>query len=448
MVRVKLTPERIRRFSCPTGKQQAFIWDTDSPRLAVRVTGSGAKSYIFESKLDRKTIRRTIGDCANWTIEDARAEARKLKVQLDTGVDPREEDRGKVEAKARARAMQEAERQTAEARKRYTLRALCNAYVELLEARGKKKSAAGAKSAFKCHLQEDTAALPVNEVTPRHIAELVRTVSEAGKERAAGILRSYLSAAYNAARRAPFDAKLPAGLIPFNVEINPVAPVAVIKVRAGDRHLSPGELREYMRRLGDTPADLALRLALLTGGQRMAQLLRARVSDFNPDAKTLRLFDPKGKRTEPREHLLPLAPRAAALVDSLAAAAEARESSWLLSSFGDTPIAETTPGKRVAEICAAMQGEPFDLRDIRRTCETMLAGMGVSRDTRAQLLSHGLSGVQAAHYDRHQYMSEKRAALEAWERKLDEIALGRKTPGNVRELRRKGDTAKGAGWDC
>ena len=31
-------------------------------------------------------------------FEDARAEARKLKVQLDTGVDPREEDRGKVEA--------------------------------------------------------------------------------------------------------------------------------------------------------------------------------------------------------------------------------------------------------------------------------------------------------------------------------------------------------------
>ena len=86
MVRVKLTPERIRRFACPAGKQQAFIWDTESPRLAVRVTtGSVSKSYIFESKLDRKTIRRTIGDCANWTIEDARAEARKLKVQLDTG---------------------------------------------------------------------------------------------------------------------------------------------------------------------------------------------------------------------------------------------------------------------------------------------------------------------------------------------------------------------------
>jgi hypothetical protein len=33
--------------------------------------------------------------------------------------------------------------------------------------------------------------------------------------------------------------------------------------------------------------------------------------------------------------------------------------------------------------------------------------MGVSRDIRAQLLSHGISGVQAQHYDRHDYLKEK-----------------------------------------
>ncbi len=81
--------------------------------------------------------------------------------------------------------------------------------------------------------------------------------------------------------------------------------------------------------------------------------------------------------------------------------------------------------------CAA-----FDLRDIRRTCETMLAGIGISRDTRAQLLSHGISGVQAAHYDRHTYTEEKRAALVAWEQRLDEIANG-KQAHNVVQIKRK-----------
>ena len=68
-----------------------------------------------------------------------------------------------------------------------------------------------------------------------------------------------------------------------------------------------------------------------------------------------------------------------------------------------------------------MQVEPFNLRDVRRTVETMLAGMGVSRETRAQLLSHGLGGVQAVHYDRHSYMDEKRAALRAWEAHLESL---------------------------
>ena len=84
------------------------------------------------------------------------------------------------------------------------------------------------------------------------------------------------------------------------------------------------------------------------------------------------------------------------------------------------------PGPRVTEIAAAMGGEPFDLRDIRRTVETMLAGLGVSRDIRGQLLSHGISGVQAQHYDRHDYLKEKHAALIKWERHLMRIASGEK----------------------
>ena len=51
------------------------------------------------------------------------------------------------------------------------------------------------------------------------------------------------------------------------------------------------------------------------------------------------------------------------------------------------------------------------MADLRRTVETRLAGMGVSKDIRAQLQSHGLSGVQIRHYDQHDYAEEKRHAL-------------------------------------
>jgi len=204
-----------------------------------------------------------------------------------------------------------------------------------------------------------------------------------------------------------------------------------------------------MAALGDDLADQALKLALYAGGQRMAQLLRAKVSSYDEHTQTIRLWDGKGKRSTPREHLLPLAPKAATIVRTLIMRAKQLEQEnakkegrdpgfsnlWLFSSAGKTQLVETTPGKRATAICKDMKCDAFDLRDIRRTCETMLAGAGINRDTRAQLLSHGLSGVQAAHYDRHTYTDEKRAALIAWEQRLEEIAKGKKpmkqSKGNV-----------------
>ena len=173
------------------------------------------------------------------------------------------------------------------------------------------------------------------------------------------------------------------------------------------------------------------------------------MADFDPATATLRLWDGKGRRTQAREHLLPLAPQAAALVARLVDRAKGMESAnakaegrspdfaglWLFSTRGRVPMTETTPGKRATEISASMGGEPFDLRAIRRTCETMLAALGISKDIRAQLLSHGISGVQAAHYDRHTYADEKRAALVAWEARMQAIITCKDLPANVRRLR-------------
>jgi integrase len=168
-----------------------------------------------------------------------------------------------------------------------------------------------------------------------------------------------------------------------------------------------------------------LRLALYAGGQRMRQLLRATVADW--DGERLRLFDTKGRRQAPRAHLLPLGPEAADIVERLAAQAKERGTQLLYSTHGTKPLSDFTLSKRVNEISAAMGGEAFDLRDIRRTAETMLAAMGVNRDIRAQLLSHGISGVQAMHYDRHDYIKEKADALAKWEKRLAEIEKGKKT---------------------
>lgn len=99
-----LTVGAIERLTCPDGKAQAFLRDTQSPGLRVRVTASGAKSFVFEAKLNRQTIRRTIGDARAWTIEDARRESNRLRVELDKGEDPRETEKAKAAEKAARKA--------------------------------------------------------------------------------------------------------------------------------------------------------------------------------------------------------------------------------------------------------------------------------------------------------------------------------------------------------
>jgi hypothetical protein len=101
----ELTAGLIERLTCRTDiKAQAFLRDSKAPGLRVRVTNTGTKSFVFEAKLNRQTIRRTIGDVRAWSIEQARQEARRLAVVLDGGQDPREIERQQQADKAAVKA--------------------------------------------------------------------------------------------------------------------------------------------------------------------------------------------------------------------------------------------------------------------------------------------------------------------------------------------------------
>jgi len=102
MARERLTTDRIRRFICPPGTAQSFLWDVDVPRLAVRAT-AGAQAFVFQSEVAGKTVRVTIGSTRTWTLQAARAEARRLQTMVDQGIDPRQEKRERIaEAEAAA----------------------------------------------------------------------------------------------------------------------------------------------------------------------------------------------------------------------------------------------------------------------------------------------------------------------------------------------------------
>ena len=125
MAKVNFTAERVAAFKCEAGKQQSIMWDAKTPGLGLRVTAAGARSYIFETRLEGKTIRITIGDVRTWTVGKAQAEATRYKAQTDQDIDPRQ-----VRAEQHAvQAAVKAETAAAALRESVTLGAVWPVYV-------------------------------------------------------------------------------------------------------------------------------------------------------------------------------------------------------------------------------------------------------------------------------------------------------------------------------
>ena len=161
------------------------------------------------------------------------------------------------------------------------------------------------------------------------------------------------------------------------------------------------------------------------GGQRPTQLLRLTPKQVDVSGATVTLLDPKGRNrhANPRRHLLPIHGDLMPVIRRRLAETDGAESP-MFSTHGRVPLRKETVALLVTEIAKAMQkaGElergPFSMRDLRRTAETHMAALAISSDVRAQIQSHGLGGIQARHYDRHDYMPEKRKALELWSRRF------------------------------
>jgi hypothetical protein len=68
-----------------------------------------------------------------------------------------------------------------------------------------------------------------------------------------------------------------------------------------------------------------------------------------------------------------------------------------------------------------MKGEPFKAADIRRTAETQLAALKISKDVKTEPLSLGRNSLIAGRFHHHQYLDDKRQVLEEWEVALKKV---------------------------
>lgn len=91
MAKVTFTEGTVSGLACDPGKAQTIHWDAKADGLGCRVTSTGAKAYIFQSRLNGASLRVTIGSPNAWPLRKAQTEARRLQTLIDQGIDPRHE---------------------------------------------------------------------------------------------------------------------------------------------------------------------------------------------------------------------------------------------------------------------------------------------------------------------------------------------------------------------
>jgi len=370
------------------------------------------------------TIGEWAGSGGTLSLEAARSRALALSDRYRNGErdlsaaleSERWETRRRLQAEARAR-------EDVLAREQSTLKALMNAYVADLRRRSKGSSASAVAAAVQRHIVEPwphLAAKPADELDLQDLLIMVRRVVGQGKLNEARKLRSYLRAAYTSGINAQQDASASAELLALKIRANPARDLAPIAGAsgAGNRNLTPKELRSYWCYIAAKRDNVgaALRFHLLTGAQRIRQLSRARLENVDFERGTLMLYDSKGRRAHAAPHLVPLTGPA---LDALRDMAAERMGDYIFTlTYGRSGIGDGDLSRKLRDVAGEMEKAGhlehglFTLADLRRTVETQLAAARVPRELRGQLQSHGRGGIQARHYDRHDYLDEKRETLE------------------------------------
>ena len=400
--RVNLTAGVIERLTCPNGKQQAFMRDSEAPGLRVRVTAAGAKSFVYEAKLNRQTIRRTIGDVKLWSIEQARTEARRLAVVLDGGQDPREIERQqlatKAAEKAAATAQVEADKVAA-----VTMGEVWAAYIEQrrpfwgeLHYRDHidKAKAGGLPSGRRGGGKQLTKPGPLAALMPLALKDLdqatiERWASDEGKTRPSSarlawrLLTVFLTWC---AEQPEYAALLPAK----NPAKTKKAREALGKAGTKSDVLQRGQLAAWfaaVRQIQNPVISACLQTMLLTGA-RPGEVLALRWEDVNTQWKGISIRDKvEGTREIPATpymlHLLAALPR---------------RNEWVFPSHTSASGCLTEPNNPHTRACKAAGLEGLTLHGLRRSLKSLTEWLEVPVGVVAQIQGHKPSATAEKHY--------------------------------------------------
>ncbi|MGC9422691.1 tyrosine-type recombinase/integrase [Vibrio sp.] len=400
-----------------------YEWDNDGQRgtgkLAIQVTPKGSKRFVFRYFIQRKATFIPLGQFPELSLTDARAKQRELGELLLSGVNPKEWLENKE------KTTQQAKRE--EARKG-SIQQLFNAYVAQMEKDGKRTHDKVLVALEKEVYPVIPPATKAKDVTTHDVMLVLAAMIKRNAKTQSNRVRSHIMAAFNYGLKHDND---PANFIDeakFGLVFNPVTPIPKQKdaERVGERYLKINEVlaliddlnNEYQRFKMSHPVRHLILLCFFTGGQRPYELVASKWEAIDWEQKTLLITPDISKNKRP--HLLPLTDSA---LDILRKQRLNNDSKFIFPHrLDDTKHMRTDSLSQAIDRYRTNtpQIDPFTARDLRRTCKTLMGELGISKSIRDRLQNHALNDVSSKHYDRYEYLPEKRKALESWEQRLQQ----------------------------
>ncbi len=383
------------------------VTDPASPGLQLRVETTGDKRWILRFFWHGRRQRIVLGKFPLVSHSAAQGLAQRARNLIDQGIDPRAAERRGVALRSTGEPI------SADAHANpHSMETLVHEFMTLHVNRSMKQPYP-IRMLLEANVLGAWRHRDARTIKPREVIELLDPIVERGSPVMANRVASILSQLFRF------------GVHRAIVEDSPVK----LLYRPGGREkprqrvLSDAELRIFLadRRAATRFARLAhVITVLLLTGQRRGELAGARWAQVDLYARTWRIPPEHSKNGRP--HTVPLSDWA--VHEFMELRSLAGKSAWVLpNAEGSGPLDAKLLTRGLAKCQKRFQElgiGAFTLHDLRRTCRTGLARLRIPPHIAERVLNHVQDKIPAT-YDVHDYLDEKRDALDKWARFLAEL---------------------------
>lgn len=384
---------------------------SDGEGLTFTMSRKGAAAWVFRYRYAGRQRELTLGTYPGLSLKDARNKAADARSRVNDGTD----------------VAAEKQRQRNSLLSSGLFRDLAYHYVEkvgpgLAETTMRETGRYMAKD-----LLPRIGGRPVGEINGADVVSLIKKVAE----RSPSVARRCFEL---------LSVLFAHGMANQIIHTNPCAGIkvsAVIGERKPTRErikLTREELARLLTRLSGTSLQngLAIRILLVTC-TRKGELINAQWNHVDLEAGTWTI--PPENSKNGKGFVIPLPAHVTLLFHELKKMAG--RSAYVLptragkSSREDKPISHNTLNLAINRL--GMEDRHFSPHDLRSTARSYLAELGVNVIVAERCLNHELGGLVGV-YDQHDYMEERRHALDLWASFLARIERGE--PWNVISIKR------------